>query len=99
MVENMFDLRALSGHEATWGTDPFGRVHQVRWRPSDWLDGRAGRLNDSAALRLAGERTVPVTHRNRGSRHGADDPSEPSQTPSGVRSFTDSAVLPAVAAA
>lgn len=26
MVEYMFDLRGPSGHEATWGTDPFGRV-------------------------------------------------------------------------
>lgn len=77
MVEYMFDLRGPSGREATWGTDLLGRVHQVRWRPSDWLDEAERRLNDSAVLRRAGKRTVPVTHRNRGSGHGADESSAP----------------------
>lgn len=75
MVEYMFDPRGPSGYEATWGTDPFARVHQVRWHPSDRPNEGAVRLSDSAALRLAGERTVPVTHRNRGSAHGADESS------------------------
>ena len=77
MVECMFDLRRPSGDEATWSTVPLGRVHQVRWRLSDRADEAESPLDDIAAHRVAGEWTVPVTHRNRGSEHGADDSSPP----------------------
>lgn len=77
MVECMFDLRASSGRDATWGTDPLGRVHLARWRASDRPGEGELRLDDSVALEFAGEQTVPVTHRNHVSGYGADESSAP----------------------
>lgn len=77
MIEYMFDLREASGRDAAGCTDPMGRVHQVQLHPSDRANGAGTPPNHIAALRVAGEWTVPVTHRHRGSEHGADESSPP----------------------